>query len=161
MIAQIGESLRFQAAYLAAGVGATGLTVTATVYSPAGTALITGDAGTEVGDGLYSYVLAGASVTTVGEYTAVFKTVSAAVDQQWLYAVFSVGRAGLANLDASIASRASQSSVDALPAAPPAASIAAEVLAQMNLAPPGVDVKLMNGATVLGDGSVGDKWRGV
>lgn len=44
---------------------------------------------------------------------------------------------------------------------PSAADIAAAVLAAMNLAPPGVDVKKMNGATVIGDGSEPDPWRGV
>jgi hypothetical protein len=46
-------------------------------------------------------------------------------------------------------------------AGPSAADIAAAVLAAMNTTPPGVDVKKMNGATVIGTGTVGDGWRGV
>jgi hypothetical protein len=41
------------------------------------------------------------------------------------------------------------------------ADIAAAVLAAMNTTPPGVDVKKMNGAAVIGTGTVGDGWRGV
>lgn len=46
-------------------------------------------------------------------------------------------------------------------AGPSAADIAAAVLAAMNSTPPGVDVKKMNGAAVIGTGTVGDGWRGV
>jgi hypothetical protein len=44
---------------------------------------------------------------------------------------------------------------------PTAAEIAAALLAAMNSAPPGVDVKQMNGADVIGTGTSGDPWRGV
>lgn len=44
---------------------------------------------------------------------------------------------------------------------PSAGDIAAAVLAAMNLTPPGVDVKRMNGAQVIGDGTEGNPWRGV
>jgi hypothetical protein len=44
---------------------------------------------------------------------------------------------------------------------PTAGEIAAAVLAAMNATPPGVDVKRMNGAGVIGDGTEGDPWRGV
>lgn len=44
---------------------------------------------------------------------------------------------------------------------PSAAAIATEVLAQMNLDPPGVDVRRTNGVDVKGDGTPGDKWRSV
>jgi hypothetical protein len=46
-------------------------------------------------------------------------------------------------------------------AGPSAADIAAAVLAAMNTTPPGVDVKKMNGASVIGDGTAGNGWRGV
>lgn len=43
---------------------------------------------------------------------------------------------------------------------PSAAAIAAEVLAQMNLAPPGVDIKKVNGTSIAGAGIAGvDPWR--
>ena len=43
---------------------------------------------------------------------------------------------------------------------PSAESIAAAVLAALNATTIPVDTKKMNGATVLGDGSPGNKWRG-
>lgn len=43
--------------------------------------------------------------------------------------------------------------------APTAGEIAAAVLAAMNAVPPGVNVKKMNDASVIGDGSAGNKWR--
>lgn len=45
-------------------------------------------------------------------------------------------------------------------AGPTTGEIATAVLAAMNSAPPGVDVKKMNGAQVLGNGTPGDLWRG-
>lgn len=42
-----------------------------------------------------------------------------------------------------------------------ASDIADAVLAAMNLTPPGVDARKMNGAVIIGDGSETDKWRGV
>ena len=44
---------------------------------------------------------------------------------------------------------------------PSAESIAAAVLAALNAATIPVDVQKMNGAEVIGDGSVADPWRGV
>lgn len=44
---------------------------------------------------------------------------------------------------------------------PSAADIAAAVIAAMNATPPSVDVQWMNGAEVIGDGSVPNPWRGV
>ena len=44
---------------------------------------------------------------------------------------------------------------------PSAGDIAAAVLAAMNSAPPGVDVKRMNGAQVIGTGAPTDLWRGL
>ncbi len=41
-----------------------------------------------------------------------------------------------------------------------AEAAALETLAAMNATPPGVNVKLMNDAPVLGSGTEGDKWRG-
>lgn len=44
---------------------------------------------------------------------------------------------------------------------PSAADIAAAVLSAMNISPPGVDVRRMNGAPVIGTGAPDDLWRGV
>jgi hypothetical protein len=44
---------------------------------------------------------------------------------------------------------------------PTSSQIAAAVLAAMNSTPPGVDVRRMNGAQVIGDGSELDHWRGI
>lgn len=43
---------------------------------------------------------------------------------------------------------------------PSAADIAAALLAAMNASPPGVDVRKMNGAAVIGTGAEADPWRG-
>lgn len=43
---------------------------------------------------------------------------------------------------------------------PTASEIATEVLAQMNATPPNVNVEKINGADVIGDGTVGNSWRG-
>ena len=43
---------------------------------------------------------------------------------------------------------------------PTAADIAAAVIAAMNSSPPGVDVKRMNGAIVIGTGAEDNPWRG-
>ena len=44
---------------------------------------------------------------------------------------------------------------------PTASEIAAALLAAMNITPPSVDVKRMNSAPVIGDGSEANPWRGV
>lgn len=44
---------------------------------------------------------------------------------------------------------------------PTAAQIAAAVLASLNATTIPVDVQLMNGAEVIGDGTNGNPWRGV
>ena len=41
-----------------------------------------------------------------------------------------------------------------------ASDIADAVLAAMNLTPPGVDARKMNGAVIIGDGSEANMWRG-
>lgn len=102
---QLSNAVRFRAAYIASKLGATGLTVTVDVYNPAGTKIITAAAATEIGDGIYEYVLASGSVTTEGEYTAVFKTATTTVDQRHIFAQWTVGRAGVENLDATTSSR--------------------------------------------------------
>jgi hypothetical protein len=108
MIEQIGNTLAFYGFFVASGVGATGLTVTIDVYRN-GTQIVTGGSTTEVGGGLYRYTLAAASVTVEGEYAAIFKTTGTA-DQKHIPALWTVGHAGLENLDATISSRATAGS---------------------------------------------------
>jgi hypothetical protein len=82
----VGEAITFTAFFtkVVAGqsVGATGLTVTVTIYDAAGTviAALTGEAATAVGSGIYQYVLAAGYVTTPGHYRAIFSTTDAEVE---------------------------------------------------------------------------------
>jgi hypothetical protein len=96
MIEQINNSVKFLAFFTATKTGKTGLAdVTVDVYNPAGSEIVTGGTATELGDGLYTYVLAANLVTTVGEYPAVFKTADATVDQKHIPSLWVVGRAGV------------------------------------------------------------------
>lgn len=104
MLEKQANPLTFLAHYISSKVSATGLTVTIDVWEVQqdGTAaeIVTAGSAVEVGDGLYRYVLASGSVDANAEYIAIFKTATSTVDQQHLAAVYSVGRAGVANLDA-------------------------------------------------------------
>lgn len=101
---QLANDLVFLAAYTNNGQGATGLTVTADVYRGT-TKIVTGVSAVEVGDGLYAYTLAAASVTVEGLYACVFKT-AGTVDVAHLFAVWCVQKAGVEYLDAAVSSRA-------------------------------------------------------
>ena len=106
MIEQIGNAVKFVAFFVATKVGKPGLAdVTVDVFNPAGAQVVTGAAATEIGGGLYAYTLGSGSVTTEGEYAAVFKTADATVDQQHLPALWVVGRAGVEDLDAAVSTR--------------------------------------------------------
>jgi len=89
MIYQIGDDLPFQFAYIARKAGKTGLVVTVKRAYRNGVAIaaLTGAAITELGDGLYEYVMAGANVTAAGRYTVIATTADATVDQRDLYAI--------------------------------------------------------------------------
>jgi hypothetical protein len=100
---QIGNQIKFVAFFTDGGEGKTGLTVTVDVRNPAGTLIQTGIAATEIGGGLYSHTLTSGSTTTEGEYTAIFKT-AGTVDQAHLPSLWSIGRAGIECLDATITS---------------------------------------------------------
>jgi hypothetical protein len=91
VIQRIGEALPFDAFYAASGVGKTGLTVTVDVFNPAGTQIVTGGSATETGGGFYRYTLSAGSVTTAGNYRAVFKTTDSTVDQKHQPALWVVG----------------------------------------------------------------------
>jgi hypothetical protein len=78
--------LIFYAQYIASKIGKTGLTVTIDVFrltrsSGAASQIVTGGSATEVGDGLYRYLLSSADPITY-DYAAAFKTTDATVDQQ-------------------------------------------------------------------------------
>lgn len=96
MLAESGNAITFYALYIASKVGATGLTVTVDVYEKAKGAaaskILTGQSATEIGDGLYSYDLASGSVTSEGEYIAVFKTADTSVDRRDMAALWVIDR---------------------------------------------------------------------
>lgn len=101
MIEQINNYLDFDAFYTEGGLGAEGLTVTATVFR-GGTEVQTNQAATEVGNGFYTYRLALGSVTNKNNYRAVFHTDDTDVDQQDLPALWVVGLTWVERLDATL-----------------------------------------------------------
>lgn len=114
MIEQIGQGISFDAFFTADGIGATLLTVKVDVWRGATQIVTDGDA-TEIGGGIYTYALAGASVTNQNHYRAVFKTASTSVDQRQLPALWAVGSEWVENID---------DAISAIPAAPSAAAVA-------------------------------------
>lgn len=117
---KLTQDITFYAFYVASKVGKTSLTVTVDVWehtrTGVATEIVSGGSATEIGDGLYKYVLSSASVDAVGEYIAVFKTADSSVDQQHLPALWIVGRSGVENLDAAVSSRLPTASYSAAPA---------------------------------------------
>lgn len=104
MIEQISNAITFYAFYTASGVGKTSLTVTADIYKTTTvTPVVSGASATELGGGLYYYTLASGSTASVGEYIAIFKTSDVTVDTKQLIDKWSIGRAGIENLDSSVA----------------------------------------------------------
>ena len=101
MIEQVSTSVKFLAFYTASKTGTTGLTVTVDVYDPAGTKIVDAGSATELAGGLYTYTLS-SSNSSAGEYVAIFKTSDATVDSQHVPSLWSLGRAGVENLDASV-----------------------------------------------------------
>lgn len=110
MIEQLNNSIKFLAFFVASKIGKPTLTVTIDVYNPAGTLVVNGGSATALGGGLYQYILASGSVTTEGEYLAIFKTSDTTVDQQHIPALWVIGRAGVEDLDTTITSRADSAS---------------------------------------------------
>lgn len=85
-------SLIFYAHYIASKQGKTGLAVTIDVHritrsSGSSSEIVTGSSATEVGDGLYRYLLSDADIT-VYDYAVVFKTSDTSVDQQHIPALW-------------------------------------------------------------------------
>lgn len=112
MIEQLNNSVKFLAFYSASKAAKTGLTVTVDVYNPAGTHIVTAGSVTELANGVYFYTLASGSVTTTGEYVAVFHTTDATVDQQDIPSLWVVNRAGISHLDADVSSRSTYAGAD-------------------------------------------------
>lgn len=108
-IEQVSNSLNFYAFYTLSKVGVAGLTVTADVYRN-GVSILTAQACTAVGGGLYSYTLSSANVTTEGEYISLFKT-TGTVDQQHIPAIWCIAKAGVEYLDAQVTSRLASGNV--------------------------------------------------
>jgi hypothetical protein len=129
MLEKTSTSVKFLAFYTASKQGSTGLTVTVDVYDPAGTKIVDASAATELAGGLYTYTLA-ASNSSAGEYVAIFKTTDANVDSQHVPSLWSLGRAGVENLDASVSSRSTLASGD-LPSVPTAADNATAVRTEL------------------------------
>lgn len=133
---QTGNAIKFYAFFVASKVGKSGLTPTVYVARN-GSAIVTAGNATEVDatnlPGLYSYELAGASVTVEGEYVAVFRTADATVDAQHIPSLWIVGRAGVENLDATVSSRLPTSSYVA-PTTPPTAAAVADAVWDETLA---------------------------
>lgn len=117
---QVSNAIKFYAFFVASKAGKSGLTPTVYVARN-GTAIVTAGNAVEVDatnlPGLYSYELAGASVTVEGEYVAVFRTADATVDAQHIPSLWIVGRAGVEDLDATISSRLAAASYSAAPSA--------------------------------------------
>jgi len=98
-----GNSIIFYSHYTTDGVGEAGLTVTITVYEilrdGTKTEIVSDGACTEIGDGLYRYLLASGSVDAAAEYIAVFHTETDTVDQQDIPAMWVIDRANVEDID--------------------------------------------------------------
>lgn len=104
MLEQVSNTVKFVAFFSYLRIGKTGLTVTVDVYNPAGTRIVTDGSAVELGGGLYYYSLSSGSTGTEGEYIAVFKTATTAVDMQHVPSLWTIGRAGIENLNSPIGS---------------------------------------------------------
>lgn len=103
---QTGQRITFYAFYTASKVGKTGLTVTVDVRRELDGFVVSNNvAATEVGGGIYKYIVPGIGTTTASDYLAVFKTADSTVDQQHVMAEpWSVGLTWVNNLDVTTSS---------------------------------------------------------
>lgn len=103
---QVSNAVTFLFFYTENKVGKTGLTVTVDVWKIAQTGsaseIITGGSATEMGDGLYLYVLGNSNTADVGDYVAVGKTATTTVDQQHIPSLWSIGRGGVEYLSGDV-----------------------------------------------------------
>jgi hypothetical protein len=112
MLEQTGNNITFYAQFLVSGAAGTGLTVTCTVYKGSdGSTVVSAQAATEIGGGLYKYQLSSGSVPAEDDLVAVFNEAAATADQTDVPSMWSIGKAGLENLDAPISSRLASGSV--------------------------------------------------
>ena len=130
MIEKTSTSVKFLAFYTASKQGSSGLTVTVDVYDPSGTKIVDAGSATELAGGLYTYTLS-SSNSSAGEYVAIFKTADANVDAQHVPSLWSLGRAGVENLDASVSSRLADADYTAPTAAPTVADIRTELATEL------------------------------
>jgi hypothetical protein len=130
MIEKTSTSVKFLAFYTASKQGSSGLTVTVDVYDPSGTKIVDAGSSTELAGGLYTYTLS-SSNSSAGEYVAIFKTADANVDAQHVPSLWSLGRAGVENLDASVSSRLADADYTAPTAAPTVADIRTELATEL------------------------------
>lgn len=104
-IEQLLNAVNFYAFYTNTGVRVAGLTVTIDIYEAteggAHVQIVNNGNCTEIGDGLYFYRLTGPNVDATGEYLGVFNT-AGAVDTVDMASSWTIGRAGVEYLDASI-----------------------------------------------------------
>jgi hypothetical protein len=101
MLEQQGNALTFLAFYTENKLGKTGLSVTADIYEGT-SAIFTGQSATEIGGGLYYYTLSSGNVDANANYVAIFKTSTTTVDQQWIPALWVVGRSWVARVDENV-----------------------------------------------------------
>jgi len=110
-----GNSVIYYAHYTEGGVNKTGLTVTIDVYEVirdgTATLVVNDGACTEIGAGLYRYLLASASVDAAAEYIGVFHTATATVDAQDIPAMWVIDRAGTEKLDNGVALEATLTAI--------------------------------------------------
>ena len=114
MQVRTGVGVLFAAQFTESKVGKTGLTVTVNVYlvntSGTASAVVTGGSATEVGKGVYSYLLSSGSNTTAGVLVATFLTATTSVDQQEIPAAWGIelpAPAAIKSLDADVITAAS------------------------------------------------------
>lgn len=113
MLEQQGNALTAVAFYTETKVGKTGLTVTCDVYElNSTTPIVSGGSATELGGGAYYYTLSSGSVDADALYLFIFKTSTTSVDQQWIPALWVVGRTWVNNVNATVSSRSSHTAAD-------------------------------------------------
>jgi hypothetical protein len=148
MLANQGDDLVFEAAFVESKIGKTGLTVVCSVYNPARTKVVDAQNATEVGGGLYTYTHSGANVASNGNWRAVFHTATTTVDSQDVFALIQVGRAGTPNLDAAITSRLASASYTAPPTASDVWSVSTRTLSSAGTAGVAAAVWAFGGRTL-------------
>jgi len=105
MIEKAGNKLSYVAFYVGSTTiqGVPGLTVTFSAYGSSGNTIVSAQSASEIGGGLYLYVLGSSAVTPTNiVLPGVFHTATTSVQQQDLPAMWVIGKAGVENLDAAV-----------------------------------------------------------